>query len=64
MLLFVFWECCCLCIGKDVVICVLGMSLLFLYWECCCYMGNGNAVVACIGNAVFICILGMLLLFG
>jgi hypothetical protein len=56
LLVFVYWECCRLCIRKDVVFCVLGIELLFVYWECCCYLGSGNDVV--------ISILGMLLLFG
>ena len=30
--LFVYCECCFLCIGNAVVICIMGM-LLFVYWE-------------------------------
>jgi len=65
MLLFVYWECCCLYIGNDVAICELGMMLLFVHWECCCYLGSWNAVVVfCIANDVVICALEIMLLFG
>ena len=46
---FAYWECCCYCrVRNIVVIHVPVIPLLFVYLVLCYHLCNGNAVIVCV----------------